>query len=179
MGRGQADCTSDPSTNDYGTATTAKMSLVSGEKSNFQFILRLLNTNVDGKQKVMFALTQIKGVGRRYSNLVCKKADVDLNKRAGELTSEELERIVTIIQNPTQYKIPAWFLNRQRDIVDGKDYQVLANGVDSKLREDLERLKKIRAHRGLRHYWGLRVRGQHSKTTGRRGRTVGVSKKKG
>jgi small subunit ribosomal protein S18e len=156
----------------------------------------------------MYALTKIKGVGRRYSNLVCKKADVDLNKRyispeaesiyascirwhcesnriliyssysAGELTSEELERIVTIIQNPTQYKIPTWFLNRQRDIVDGKDYQILANGVDSKLREDLERLKKIRAHRGLRHYWGLRVRGQHSKTTGRRGRTVGVSKKK-
>jgi small subunit ribosomal protein S18e len=145
--------------------------------------------------QVMFSLTKIKGVGRRYSNLVCKKADVDLNKRygtrvqlihpsltyysAGELTSEELERIVTIIQNPTQYKIPAWFLNRQRDIVDGKDSQVLANGVDSKLRDDLERLKKIRAHRGLRHYWGLRVRGQHSKTTGRRGRTVGVSKKKG
>ena len=36
-----------------------------------------------------------------------------------------------------------------------------------------------RNHRGLRHYWGLRVKGQHSKTTGRRGRTVGVSKKKG
>merc|ERR1712093_590844 len=153
------------------------MSLVTGEKSNFQYILRLLNTNVEGKQKVMYALTKIKGVGRRYSNLVCKKADVDLTKRAGELTSEELERIVTIIQNPTQYKIPSWFLNRQRDIVDGKDPQILANGVDSKLRDDLERLKKIRAHRGLRHYWGLRVRGQHSKTTGRRGRTVGASKK--
>ncbi|KAI4189182.1 MAG: hypothetical protein L6R41_001625 [Letrouitia leprolyta] len=158
---------------------TIWVALVSGEKSNFQFILRLLNTNVDGKQKIMYALTKIKGVGRRYSNLVCKKADVDLNKRAGEITSEELERIVTIIQNPTQYKIPTWFLNRQRDIVDGKDSQVLANAMDSKLREDLERLKKIRSHRGLRHYWGLRVRGQHSKTTGRRGRTVGVSKKKG
>merc|ERR1712078_851349 len=137
------------------TQRPAKMSLVSGEKSNFQFILRLLNTNVDGKQKIMYALTRVKGVGRRYSNLVCKKADVDLNKRAGELTSEELERIVTIIQNPTQYKIPTWFLNRQRDIVDGKDIHTLANG-------------------GLRHYWGLRVRGQHTKTTGRRGRTVGV-----
>ncbi|GAA5897284.1 hypothetical protein JCM6882_001847, partial [Rhodosporidiobolus microsporus] len=45
-------------------------------------------------------------------------------------------------------------------------------------REDLERLKKIRNHRGLRTYWGLRVRGQHTKTTGRRGKTVGVSKKK-
>lgn len=149
------------------------------DKNQFQHILRLLNTNVEGKNKVMFALTAIKGVGRRYANLVCKKADVDLNKRAGELTNEELERIVLIIQNPTQYKIPNWFLNRQKDIVDGKYSQVLANGLESKFREDLERLKKIRAHRGLRHFWGLRVRGQHTKTTGRRGRTVGVSKKKG
>ncbi|EPE07338.1 40s ribosomal protein s18 [Ophiostoma piceae UAMH 11346] len=119
-----------------------------------------------------YALTKVKGCGRRYANIVAKKADIDLNMRC-------LERIVSILQSPTQYKIPSWFLNRQRDIVDGKDSQVLANGVDSKLREDLERLKKIRSHRGLRHYWGLRVRGQHTKTTGRRGRTVGVSKKKG
>ena len=45
--------------------------------------MRLLNTNVDGKRKIMYALTEIKGVGRRYANLVCKKADVDLNKRYG------------------------------------------------------------------------------------------------
>ncbi|RKP12284.1 40S ribosomal protein S18 [Piptocephalis cylindrospora] len=154
------------------------MSLVVPDKNQFQHILRLLNTNVEGKQKVMFALTAIKGVGRRYSNLVCKKADVDMNKRAGELTNDELERVVNIIQNPLQYKVPTWFLNRQKDIKDGSDSQVLANGLDNKMREDLERLKKIRNHRGLRHYWGLRVRGQHSKTTGRRGRTVGVSKKK-
>ncbi|KAJ3051681.1 ribosomal 40S subunit protein S18B [Rhizophlyctis rosea] len=149
------------------------------DKGTFQHILRLLNTNIEGKRKVMFALTHIKGVGRRYANLVCKKADVDLTKRAGELTNEELERIVTIMQNPRQYKIPDWFLNRQKDIKDGKYSQVVANQLDNKIREDLERLKKIRAHRGLRHYWGVRVRGQHTKTTGRRGRTVGVSKKKG
>lgn len=95
------------------------------------------------------------------------KADVDLHKRAGELTQEELERIVTIMQNPTNYKIPAWFLNRQKDQVDGKDYHVLANNLESKLRDDLERLKKIRAHRGIRHFWGLKVRGQHTKTTSR------------
>lgn len=85
---------------------------------------------------------------------------------AGELNPDELERLVTIIQNPTQFKIPTWFLNRQKDIIDGKNYQILSNAVDSKLRDDLERLKKIRAHRGLRHFWGLRVRGQHTKTTG-------------
>jgi small subunit ribosomal protein S18e len=90
-----------------------------------------------------------------------------------------VEKVITVLNNPRQYKIPDWFLNRQRDIKDGKFSHVMANNLESKMRDDLERLKKIRNHRGLRHYWGLRVRGQHTKTTGRRGRTVGVSKKKG
>lgn len=55
-------------------------SLVANEE--FQHILRVLNTNVDGKQKIMFALTSIKGIGRRFANIVCKKADVDMNKRS-------------------------------------------------------------------------------------------------
>merc|ERR1712071_54663 len=152
------------------------MSLVLPEK--FQHILRILNTNIDGRIKVMFAITSIKGVGRRYANIVLKKADVEVTKRAGELTDEEVEKVITIMANPRQYKIPDWFLNRQKDIKDGKYGQVTSIQLENKLREDLERLKKIRAHRGLRHYWGLRVRGQHTKTTGRRGRTVGVSKKK-
>lgn len=75
---------------------------------------------------------------------------------------------MTIIQHPRQFKIPNWMLNRQKDIRDGKYTQVIANNLDTKLRDDIERLKKIRAHRGLRHYWGLRVRGQHSKTTGKK-----------
>ncbi|GAA5981580.1 hypothetical protein JCM10908_004164, partial [Rhodotorula pacifica] len=116
------------------------MSLVVPEAHvQFQHILRLLNTNVDGKRKIMYALTEIKGVGRRYANLVCKKADVDLAKRAGELNPDELERIVTIMQNPGQFKIPQWFVNRQRDIVDGKSGHLLSNQLDSKMREDLER----------------------------------------
>uniref|UniRef100_A0A0E0Q4N7 40S ribosomal protein S18 n=1 Tax=Oryza rufipogon TaxID=4529 RepID=A0A0E0Q4N7_ORYRU len=146
------------------------MSLIAGE--DFQHILRLLNTNVDGKQKIMFALTSIKGVGRRFSNIACKKADIDMNKRAGELTPEELERLMTVVANPRQFKVPDWFLNRKKDYKDGRFSQVVSNALDMKLRDDLERLKKIRNHRGLRHYWGLRVRGQHTKTTGRRGKTV-------
>lgn len=60
------------------------MILVQGSlllQDNFQHILRIQNTNVEGKRKVMYALTAIKGCGRRFSNLVCKKADIDLNKR--------------------------------------------------------------------------------------------------
>merc|ERR1712216_48249 len=149
------------------------------QSQNFQHILRMVNTNVDGRQKVMFALTAIKGIGRRFSHIVCKKCVIDLDKRAGELTTDEVNRIVAVIQNPLQFKIPEWMLNNRKDWKDKKDSQVIANQMDSKLRDNLERLKKIRNHRGLRHFWGLRVRGQHTKTTGRRGRTVGVSKKRG
>lgn len=56
----------------------------------FQHILRVMGTNIDGKRKVMFAMTAIKGVGRRYANIVLKKADIDLDKRAGECTDEEV-----------------------------------------------------------------------------------------
>lgn len=126
----------------------------------------------------MYALTNIKGVGRRFSNLVLKKADVDQTKRAGELTNEEIDKIVTIITNPLQFKVPTYFLNRQKDYKDGKNMQLIANNLDFKLREDMDRLRKIRCHRGIRHSYGLRVRGQHTKTTGRKGKTVGVSKKK-
>ncbi|CAJ0579586.1 unnamed protein product, partial [Mesorhabditis spiculigera] len=145
------------------------MSLIIPEK--FQHIHRVLNTNIDGNRKIPYALTSIKGIGRRFAFLICRKADVDIHKRAGELTEDDFEKLQTIMQNPSQYKIPDWFLNRQKDWKDGKYSQLLSTAVDNKLREDLERMKKIRLHRGLRHYWGLRVRGQHTKTTGRKGRT--------
>jgi small subunit ribosomal protein S18e len=90
-----------------------------------------------------------------------------MSKRAGELTQEEIAKIVSVISNPQQFKIPVWFLNRPKDIKDGKSCHKYANLLDGILREDLERMKKMRLHRGLRHFWGTRVRGQHTKTTGR------------
>ncbi|KAJ9506042.1 hypothetical protein QJQ45_016626, partial [Haematococcus lacustris] len=184
-------------------------SLIAGQE--FQHILRLLNTNVDGRVKIMYALTAIKGIGRRFSNIVCKKAEVDMKKRAGECSAEELERLMTIVANPANYKIPTWFLNRQKDYKTGRFTQagqlvvstvyarLTSGAIDSVMRDDLERLKKIRNHRwdgscwmrcshsahvgvtccarGLRTYWGLRVRGQHTKTTGRAGKTMAAKKK--
>ena len=66
--------------------------------ANFQHILRVLNTNIDGKTSIMFAMTSIKGIGRRYANICLKKADIPLNRRAGELSEEEVERLITIVQ---------------------------------------------------------------------------------
>ena len=148
------------------------------QSQNFQHILRMCNTNIDGRQKVMFALTAVKGIGRRFSNLICKKCDIDLSKRAGELSTDEINKIVAVMNAPLQFKIPSYMLNRRRDVKDGKTSQKYANFLDASLREDLERMKRCRLHRGLRHYWGIKVRGQHTKTTGRHRIHADAGKKK-
>ena len=69
---------------------------------------------------------------------VCKKCDIDLNKRAGELTTDEVNKIVAVVSKPLEFKIPAWMLNRQRDVKDGKTSQKYANFLDQALREETE-----------------------------------------
>jgi small subunit ribosomal protein S18e len=82
----------------------------------------------------VFVAQAIRGVGRRYANLCCKMSEASLAKRAGELTEDEVKKLVTVLQNPEQFRIPAWFLNRQRDRKDNKTSQLLSNGLDNKLR---------------------------------------------
>lgn len=144
---------------------------------DFEHIIRMINTNLDGRQKIWHALTSIRGVGRRFASLACRKAEIDVNRRAGELKADDIEKLSAIIQNPEGYKIPTWMFNRKRDHKDGTTKHVTAQGLDAVIRDDLERLKKIRCNRGLRHYWGIKVRGQKTKGNGR-GVACGVIRKK-
>ena len=52
------------------------------QPETFQFIIRVEGTNVDGKVKIPYALTAIKGVGRRLAFLACKKAEIDPSRRS-------------------------------------------------------------------------------------------------
>ena len=94
-------------------------------------------------------------------------------------SKEVMKKIIDIICKPLEYDLPQWVVNRKKDPKDGSYTQQVANGWDTKIREDLEKMKKIKLHKGLRHYFGLKVRGQHTNSTGRRGKTVGVSRTKG
>lgn len=61
------------------------------------------------------------------------------------MNKEEIDRVVvSIIEDPLKFNIPSWFLNRQRDYTTGKDMQATGTRLAGTLREDLERLKKIR-----------------------------------
>jgi small subunit ribosomal protein S18e len=102
---------------------------------------------------------------------------VSVQNHPGELTEQQSEEIANLIADPEGRGIPRWFLNRQRDYKEGKNLQVASNILETKLREDIQRMTKMKLHRGIRHYWNLKVRGQHTKTTGHKGSTVGVVKK--
>merc|ERR1711862_206200 len=117
------------------TPSLEKMSLVFTD--DFTHILRVLNTNVDGRQNIQFALTKIRGVGRRMSNIVCKKSEINIKKRAGEMTTEDIENMLAILSNPQAFKVPHYFLNRKRDFKDGLSCQAVSNNLDTKLRDDL------------------------------------------
>ena len=44
-------------------------------------MIRILNTNVDGTKPTPIALTRIKGIGKRFALLICRKAEIDPRKR--------------------------------------------------------------------------------------------------
>lgn len=72
-------------------------------------------------QKIASVVTAIKGVQQRYTRVLLRKIDTDSQK---EVTEDEVELVVTITQNPRQYKIKDWFWNRQNDVKDGNDIVV-------------------------------------------------------
>lgn len=140
--------------------------------------LRIAGADCRGDWLVSYALTQINGVGYRLASQICEKADLDPEMRCGFLTDEEIQLIEDVLLNCLAFGIPSWMLNRQKDLVTGEDIHIISNDLIDTLRIDIEREKKTRSYRGIRHYLGLPVRGQRTKTSGRGGSTIGVSKKK-
>jgi small subunit ribosomal protein S18e len=80
---------------------SCQSSVILARANEFQYLLRMMNTNLNGKHKVGFSLRTIKGIGRRFAILVCKIAQVDTNRRAGDLTEEEINKISDIFAKPT------------------------------------------------------------------------------
>ena len=80
--------------------------------------------------------------------------------------------------NSVEKRLPWWMLNRRKDLISGEDKHIMGSDLVLKLRDDINLLRKIRSYRGIRHERGLRVRGQRTKSTGRRGMVVGVMRKK-
>jgi len=143
----------------------------------FRHIVRIAETDLDGTLKTSHALSLIKGVGIGLADIVVKKAGVSPEARIGFLSETEIEKIEDMIKKPGKYGLPGWLLNRSKDIESGKDLHLVGSDLTLQIKKDIEEMKKIRSWRGYRHAYGLKVRGQRTKVTGRTGKAVGVKKK--
>lgn len=143
----------------------------------FRHIVRIADTDLEGTQKVGFALLNIKGVGIGLANAVVKKAGIDEENRLGFLSDAELEKIGDILKNLPKHGLPSWLLNRSKDIETGKDLHKIGSELVLQTKTDVDRMKRVKSWKGFRHAHGLKVRGQRTKTTGRKGKAIGVKKK--
>ena len=66
--------------------------------------------------------------------------------------------------------------NRRKDVDTGSDKHLITSELAFTIAADIDREKSVMSWRGYRHMFGLRVRGQHTRTTGRKGGAVGVKK---
>jgi small subunit ribosomal protein S13 len=144
--------------------------------AEYKHILRIAGKDIEGSKKMIVALSQVKGIGHNFSQVLLQSLNISPNIRVGFLTDKELADIETAIKEPTKYGIPEWYLNRRKDMDTGSHRHLITSDLDFINSNDIEREKSVMSWRGYRHMFGLRVRGQHTRTTGRKGGAVGVKK---
>ncbi|MCX5697726.1 MAG: 30S ribosomal protein S13 [Candidatus Omnitrophica bacterium] len=107
---------------------------------------RILGVDIPKEKRIEISLMYLYGVGRDLSNKILKEAGVSPDKRAKDMTEEEILRVTNIIQK-AGYKVEG---DLRRDIS-----------------QNIKRLVDVGSWRGMRHKKGLPVRGQRTRTNAR------------
>ncbi len=110
-------------------------------------MLRIAGVDLPEEKKVPFALRYIHGVGPKVAADIIKQANLSPDKRARDLTSEEIGRIQVIL-----------------------DRYLTEGDLRRKVADDIDRLKRAKSYRGMRHAAGLPCRGQRTRTNSRTNR---------
>ena len=139
-------------------------------------MIRIVGNDIPGERKIIAGLTQIRGVGYMFANTILNVLKINPNQRIGYLSPEQIKSIENVIKNPSTSNFPSWFLNRRKDIETGEDKHLITSDIAFTVRNDIEREKTSGSWRGIRHMFGLKVRGQRTRCTGRKGGAVGVAK---
>lgn len=145
--------------------------------AEFRHIVRIAGIDLDGATTAAYALTRIRGVSIRLAESILRRLNVESGTRLGFLAEKDIEKIETAIKNPEKFDFPSWLLNRRKDLETGMDVHLIGSDLDLQIKSDIERMKNLRSWRGYRHAYGLKVRGQKTRTTGRTsGKALGVKK---
>jgi small subunit ribosomal protein S13 len=145
-------------------------------KPDFRYVVRIANPDIDGTRTVPYGLTRIDGIGIRVAEATVTQLGLPPKELLGNLSEEQVATIENAIQNGSK-TMPRWMLNRQSDWEMGDTRHVFGSELDMKNRDDINMMKMIRCYRGIRHETGQKVRGQRTKSNGRSGLMVGVTRK--
>ena len=120
---------------------------------------RIAGVDIPEKKKIRYALRYIYGIGPKFADNIISEAGIDPDKRASELTDQEVSQITAAI--------------------DGS--YIVEGALRRQVQQHIQRLRDIRSYRGDRHRRGLPVRGQRTKCNARtrKGRKKTVAGKKG
>ncbi len=135
-----------------------------------------MGNDIPGERKSIVGLTQIKGIGYNFATAILDTLKINSNSSIGNLSDANIEAIEKLILDPIGGNFPTWFLNRNKDIETGANLHLLTSDIPFTLRNDIERERITASWRGYRHLSGLKVRGQRTRTSGRKGGAVGVAK---
>lgn len=120
---------------------------------------RLLGVDIPSDKPAVISLQYLYGVGPRIARELCHKAHIDPQRRARELTEDEVARLAVLLE---------------------RDYTV-EGPLRRQVQQNINRLRDIKCYRGIRHRLGLPVRGQRTRTNARtrKGPKKTVAGKKG
>ncbi len=106
---------------------------------------RILGIDIPKEKRIEASLPYIYGIGPTRSRQILDEAKVSYDKRAKDLSEEEISRITGIIQ---------------------KSY-VTEGDLRREIQSNIRRHMEVGTYRGIRHRKGLPVRGQRTKTNAR------------
>jgi small subunit ribosomal protein S13 len=153
------------------------------ENPNFRGIVRIVGKDLDGHFSLYKALLRVRGIGanlaRAMEKVIVRELKLPKVVRVGDLSEEQMAKIDDILKNPQNHGLKVFMMNRQKDRENGKNLHLLMNDLAFAQKQDIQREKDIKTYKGWRFTIGQRVRGQHSRTTGRSGFTVGNQGAKG
>ena len=146
------------------------------KQPELKHLVRIANTDLDGKKTIAFALSKIKGVGISFAHAACRIAGVDVNKKAGALSDAEIRNVEDAVKNPIRAGLPAWIVNRRFDPETGQNRHLLLGDLQFTRENDIKVMKKIKCYKGVRHILGQPVRGQRTRSNFRKnkGKVMGV-----
>ena len=99
-------------------------------EDDFKHLVRISRKDVDGNKTIQHALTEIKGIGLSLSRSICLTLGLNTDDQIGYISEEDVSKIEALLENPQEYNIPDWMLNRRNDYATGDDLHLIESDLD-------------------------------------------------